>query len=115
MISSGTLIVGESSTAMGSGTVTLAGGNLSLVGQGTAGLRVNSYQSSAGTGNPWFTVSGTADPNIASLSAIQSHFGSLTPSGTGQSTGGGLTTLDFSGRFRCARVCQSGLLGHRRL
>ena len=114
-VSGGTLAIGLSNNPAGSGPITLAGGNLQLYGQtsGTpvAGLTTAFYNgpsslSTAGIGN---------DPNIATLPALLSHFGPLTPAVISLTTAGGMTTLNWPAASGGNALRGAGIHGHGEL
>ncbi len=102
-VTSGTLVVAQSGTALGTGPVTLSGGTLSLAGIGAAGLQGTYFQSTAGAGT-WFTTGAASDTNIgdtsadvpAALSGVVSYFNTASPVVKAVTTTGGRTNLSFA-------------------
>ena len=93
-VSGGTLALGLSNNPAGSGPITLAGGNLQLYGQ-TSGSPAAGLAAAFYAGSSSLSTAGTSDPNLASLSALLTHFSSQTPAATALTTTGGMTSLNW--------------------
>jgi fibronectin-binding autotransporter adhesin len=110
-VTGGTLAAGYASSPLGSGQVTLNGGNLSLV--GNAGLLGQYYGpdpngASGGSDAPDFAG---LDPNIHTLANVQSFVGSQVPVLMSPTTTGGLTSLTFTNSATGAVFASQGFPG----